>query len=67
MAEGWRLVLERCERKILLSWRLVELPNTVEVGVSAWLTASYGSSQQGNSEMAGSFGYGGAYFFSSTC
>ena len=22
-------MLERCERKILLSWRLVELPNTV--------------------------------------
>jgi len=30
LAGGWRLVLERCERKTLLSWRLVELPNTVK-------------------------------------
>jgi len=29
LAGGWRLVLERCEKKTLLSWRLVELPNTV--------------------------------------
>ena len=29
LAGGWRLVLERCERKTLLSWRLMELPNTV--------------------------------------
>ena len=31
LAGGWRLMLERCERKTLLSWRLVELPNTVNV------------------------------------
>ena len=29
LAGGWRLVLERCEKKTLLSWRRVELPNTV--------------------------------------
>ena len=27
LAGGWKLVLERCERKILLVWRLLELPN----------------------------------------
>ena len=25
LASGWNLVLERCERKILLGWRLLEL------------------------------------------
>ena len=29
LAGSWRPVLERCERKTLLGWRLVELPNTV--------------------------------------
>ena len=29
LAGGWKLVLERCERKTLLSWRLLELPNRV--------------------------------------
>ena len=29
LAGGWRLVLERYERKTLLNWRLVELPNTI--------------------------------------
>jgi len=29
LAGGWKLVLERCERKTLLGWRLLELPNTV--------------------------------------
>ena len=29
LAGGWKLVLERCERKILLGWRLLELPNIV--------------------------------------
>ena len=33
LAGGCRLVLERCERKTLLSWRLVELPNTVNGGL----------------------------------
>ena len=27
LAGGWKLVLERCEKKILLGWRLLELPN----------------------------------------
>jgi len=27
---GWKLALERCKRKILLGWRLPELPNRVE-------------------------------------
>ena len=31
LAGGWKLVLELGERKILLSWRLLELPNIVEV------------------------------------
>ncbi|KAG2586434.1 hypothetical protein PVAP13_5NG039608 [Panicum virgatum] len=30
LAGGWKLVLERCERKILLDWRLLELPNRVK-------------------------------------
>ena len=30
LAGGWKLVLERCERKILLGWRLLELPNRVK-------------------------------------
>ena len=29
LAGGWKLVLERCERKTLLGWRLLELPNRV--------------------------------------
>ena len=29
LAGGWKLLLERCERKILLGWRLLELPNIV--------------------------------------
>ena len=29
LAGGWKLVLERCERKILLGWRVLELPNRV--------------------------------------
>ena len=31
LAGGLKLVLERCERKILLGWRLLELPNRVLV------------------------------------
>jgi len=30
LAGGWKLVLEQCERKTLLSWRLLELPNRVD-------------------------------------
>ena len=26
LAGGWKLVLERCEKKTLLGWRLLELP-----------------------------------------
>ena len=33
LAGGWKLVLERCERKTLLGWRLLELPNRVIVGL----------------------------------
>ena len=33
LASGWKLVLERCERKTLLGWRLLELPNRVSDGV----------------------------------
>jgi hypothetical protein len=29
LASGWKLVLERCEKKTLLGWRLLELPNRV--------------------------------------
>ena len=29
LADDWKLVLERCERKILLGWRLLELRNRV--------------------------------------
>ena len=29
LAGGWKLVLEQCERKTLLGWRLLELPNRV--------------------------------------
>ena len=29
LAGGWKLVLERCERKTLLGWRLLELLNRV--------------------------------------
>ena len=29
LAGGWKLVLERCEKKTLLGWRLLELPNRV--------------------------------------
>jgi len=29
LAGGWKLVLERCERKTLLGWILLELPNRV--------------------------------------
>jgi len=31
LAGGWKLVLERCERKTLLGWRLLELPNRVNL------------------------------------
>ena len=34
LAGGWKLVLERCERKTLLGWRLLELPNRVIVVTS---------------------------------
>ena len=30
LASGCKLVLERCERKTLLDWRLLELPNRVD-------------------------------------
>ena len=33
LANGWKLMLERCERKTLLGWRLLELPNRVIVGL----------------------------------
>jgi len=29
LAGGWKLILERCERKTLLGWRLLELPKRV--------------------------------------
>ena len=29
LAGGWKLVLKRCEKKMLLGWRLLELPNRV--------------------------------------
>ena len=31
LAGDWKLVLERCERKILLGWRLLELPNRMKM------------------------------------
>ena len=37
---GWKLVLEWCERKTLLGWRLLELPNRVFMAIAlepAWL------------------------------
>jgi len=35
LAGGWKLMLERCERKTLLGWRLLELPNRVTIGSHA--------------------------------
>jgi len=32
LAGGWKPVLERCEGKTLFGWRLLELPNRVNVG-----------------------------------
>ena len=36
LAGGWKLVLELGERKILLGWRLLELPNIVSYWPSLW-------------------------------
>ena len=33
---GWKLVLERGERKILLGWRLLELPKRVKKNTRSW-------------------------------
>jgi len=35
LAGGWKLVLERCKRKTLLGWRLLELPNRVIITSSS--------------------------------
>ena len=35
LAGGWKLVLERCERKTLLDWRLLELRNRVIINYRA--------------------------------
>ena len=34
LAGNWKLVLKRCERKILLDWKLLEPPNRVKAAVA---------------------------------
>ena len=41
LAGGWNLVLERCEKKILLGWRLLELPNRVFISLEKDETNEY--------------------------
>ena len=41
LAGGWKLVLERCERKTLLGWRLLELPNRVTTHTGTFGSIGY--------------------------